>query len=42
MMETVMTIFLLGALAVAVAGLVLYALSEVWFWMDEQERNDRC
>ena len=41
MTETVMTIFLLGALCVAVAGLVLYALSEVWFWMDEQERNDR-
>jgi hypothetical protein len=41
MMETVMTIFLLGALCVAVAGLVLYALSEVWFWMDEQERKDR-
>jgi len=40
MMETVMTIFLLGALCVAVAGLVLYALSEVWFWMDEQERKD--
>jgi hypothetical protein len=41
MMETVMTIFLLGALCVAVAGLVLYALSEVWFWIDEQERKDR-
>ena len=41
MMETVMTIFLLGALAVAVAGLVLYALAELFFWMDEQERKDR-
>jgi hypothetical protein len=41
MSETVVTIFLLGALCVAVAGMVLYALSEVWFWMDEQERKDR-
>ena len=41
MMEAVVTIFLLGALCVAVAGMVLYALAEVWFWMDEQERKDR-
>jgi hypothetical protein len=41
MSETVVTIFLLGALCVAVAGMVLYALAEVWFWMDEQERKDR-
>jgi hypothetical protein len=41
MMETVMTIFLLGALAVAVAGLVLYALAEIWFWMDEQDRSNK-
>ncbi len=41
MTETMVTIFLLGALAVAVAGLVLYALAEVWFWMDEQDRGDR-
>jgi len=41
MTETVVTFFLLGALCVAVAGLVLYALSEIWFWMDEQERKDR-
>jgi hypothetical protein len=39
MFETVVTVFLLGALCVSVAGLVLYALSELWFWMDE--RNDR-
>ena len=41
MSETVVTIFLLGALCVAVAGMVLYALAEVWFWMDEQERKDQ-
>ena len=41
MSETVVTIFLLGALCVAVAGMVLYALAEVWFWMDEQDRRDR-
>ena len=41
MTETVMTVFLLGALAVAVAGLVLYALAEIFFWMDEQDRRDR-
>jgi hypothetical protein len=41
MTETVVTVFLLGSLAVAVAGLVLYALAELWFWMDEQERKDR-
>jgi len=41
MTETVMTIFLLGALAVAVAGLVLYALAELWFWMDENDRSNK-
>jgi len=40
-METVVAIFLLGALCVAVAGLVLYALAEIWFWMDERDRKDR-
>ena len=40
-METVITVFLLGALCVAVSGLVLYALSEIWFWMDENDRRDR-
>lgn len=41
MSDTVMILFLLGALAVAVAGLVLYAMAEVWFWMDEHERNKK-
>lgn len=40
-METVVAIFLLGALCVAVAGLVLYALAEIWFWMDERDREGR-
>jgi len=41
MMGAVLTFVLLGALAVAVAGLVLYALAEIFFWMDEQDRRDR-
>lgn len=41
MSDTVMALFLLGALCVAVAGLVLYALGELWFWMDERERGDK-
>ena len=41
MTETVVTVFLLGALAVAVAGLVLYALAELWFWMDENDRSNK-
>ena len=41
MSDTIITFFLLAALAVAVAGLVLYAMTEVWFWMDERERKDR-
>jgi len=41
MNETVVTVFLLGALAVAVAGLVLYALAELWFWMDENDRSKK-
>jgi len=31
----------LGFIGVVVAGLVLVALMRLWFWMDEQERNDR-
>jgi len=41
MNETVVTVFLLGVLAVAVAGLVLYALAELWFWMDENDRSNK-
>lgn len=41
MTETVVTIILLGALCLSVAGLVLVGLMELWFWMDERERNDR-
>jgi len=41
MSESVMTFFLLGALAVSVAGLVLYALAELWFWMDENDRSNK-
>jgi hypothetical protein len=41
MTETVMTVFLLGVLAVSVAGLVLYALAELWFWMEEKDRSNK-
>jgi hypothetical protein len=40
-MDTVLTTILLGFIGVVVAGLVLVALMRLWFWMDEQERNDR-
>jgi len=40
-MDTVLTTILLGFIGVVVAGLVLVALMPLWFWMDEQERNDR-
>jgi len=40
-METTATIIILGFIGVVVAGLVLVALMHLWFWMDEQERNDR-
>ena len=40
-METITTMILLGFIGVVVAGLVLVALMRLWFWMDEQERNDR-
>jgi hypothetical protein len=40
-METILTTILLGFIGVVVAGLVLVALMRLWFWMDEQERNDR-
>ena len=41
MTETVVTVFLLGALAVAVAGLVMYARAEIFFWMDENDRSKK-
>jgi predicted permease len=40
-MDTVLTTIILGFIGVVVAGLVLVALMRLWFWMDEQERNDR-
>ena len=40
-MDTVLTTILLGFIGVVIAGLVLVALMRLWFWMDEQERNDR-
>jgi len=40
-METIATTIIVGFIGVGVAGLVLIALMRLWFWMDEQERNDR-
>lgn len=40
-METVATTILLGFIGVVVAGLVLIALMRLWFWMDENERNEK-
>jgi hypothetical protein len=40
-METITTTILLGFIGVVVAGLVLVALMRLWFWMDENEREDR-
>jgi len=40
-MDTVLTTILLGFIGVVVAGLVLVALMRLWFWMDENERNEK-
>ena len=40
-METIFVTILLGGLGFIVCGLVFIALMHVWFWMDEQERNDK-
>ena len=40
-METITATILLGFIGVVVAGLVLVALMNLWFWMDEEDRRDR-
>jgi hypothetical protein len=40
-METIVVTILLGFIGVSVAGVVLVALMNLWFWMDENERGDR-
>ena len=40
-METVLVTILLGGIGFIVCGLVFIALMNVWFWMDENERNER-
>jgi len=40
-METILVTILLGFIGVSVAGVVLVALMNLWFWMDENERGDR-
>jgi len=41
MMETIVTTIILGFIGVSVAGVVLIALMKLWFWMDENERNEK-
>jgi hypothetical protein len=40
-METILATILLGFIGVLVAGVVLVALMHLWFWMDENERNEK-
>ena len=40
-METILVMILLGFIGVSVAGVVLVALMNLWFWMDENERNGK-
>lgn len=40
-METIVATILLGGLGVIVCGLVVIALMNVWFWMDENERGNK-
>ena len=40
-METIVTTIILGFIGVSVAGVVLIALMKLWFWMDENERNEK-
>lgn len=40
-METILATILLGGLGFIVCGLVVIGLMNVWFWMDENERNER-
>jgi hypothetical protein len=40
-METIVVTILLGFIGVSVAGVVLIALMNLWFWMDEEDRRGR-
>ena len=40
-METILATILLGGLGFIVCGIVFVALMELWFWMDENERNEK-
>ena len=40
-METVLVTILLGGIGFIVCGIVVIGLMNVWFWMDENERNER-
>ena len=40
-METIIATIILGFVGVVVAGLVFIGLMHLWFWMDENERNEK-
>jgi len=40
-METIATTIILGGIGFIVCGLVLIGLMHLWFWMDENERNEK-
>ena len=40
-METILVTILLGGIGFIVGGLVFIGLMHLWFWMDENERNEK-
>ena len=40
-METVLVTILLGGIGFIVCGIVVIGLMNLWFWMDENERNEK-
>ena len=40
-METVLVTILLGGIGFIVCGIVVVGLMNLWFWMDENERNEK-
>ena len=40
-MDTVIAVILIGGVGFIVCGIVVVGLMNLWFWMDENERNER-
>jgi hypothetical protein len=40
-METIVVTILLGVIGFMVGGFVFIGLMHLWFWMDENERNNK-